>query len=57
MTIEVKELEDGTFEINWDENDPYESALNDWTEDMFLDFIMEGVRQAMTQDESETETD
>lgn len=57
MTIKVTELEDGTFEINWDESDPYESALNDWTEDMFLDFIMEGVRQAMAQDESETETD
>lgn len=38
--IDVKENEDGTFEISWDENDPVESVLNTWTEQDFIDTIM-----------------
>ena len=37
--IDVKENEDGTFTISWDENDPQESILNDWTEKDFIDAI------------------
>ena len=37
--IEVKELEDNSFEISWDENDPVESMMNTWTESDFLDAI------------------
>lgn len=37
--IEVKELEDNTFEISWDENDPLEKILNDWTEEDFINCI------------------
>lgn len=37
--IEVRELEDGALEISWDENDPVESKLNDWTEQDFIDCI------------------
>jgi hypothetical protein len=41
--IEVKENENGTFEISWDENDPLESVLNTWTEQDFIDTIMNGI--------------
>ena len=39
MTIEVKEEQDGTFTISWNENDPVESMMNTWTENDFLDAI------------------
>ena len=39
--IEVKEKEDGSFDISWDENDPTESILNTWTEQDFIDCIMQ----------------
>ena len=38
--IDVKENEDGSFDISWDENDPVESILNTWTEQDFIDTIM-----------------
>jgi hypothetical protein len=44
MTIEVKELEDHSFEISWDENDPLESKLNHFTEQDFIDAIMRGIK-------------
>jgi hypothetical protein len=37
--IEVKQLEDNSFEISWDEKDPSESMFNTWTESDFLDAI------------------
>ena len=37
--IEVKENQDGSFDISWDENDPTESILNTWTEQDFIDCI------------------
>jgi len=37
--IEVKQLEDNSFEISWDEKDPQESMMNTWTESDFLDAI------------------
>jgi len=37
--IEVKEEQDGTFTISWNENDPVESMMNNWTEEDFLDAI------------------
>jgi hypothetical protein len=38
--IEVKELEDNSFEITWDENDPVESKFNTWTQEDFTNAIM-----------------
>ena len=38
--IDVKQNEDGSFDISWDENDPVESVLNTWTEQDFIDTIM-----------------
>jgi hypothetical protein len=37
--IEVKQLEDNSFEISWDEKDLQESMFNTWTESDFLDAI------------------
>jgi hypothetical protein len=49
MTIEVKENEDGSFEISWDENDPRESVFNDWTEQDFVDVIEKHLK-SLTED-------
>jgi len=40
MTIKVNQNEDGSFDIFWDENDPKESILNNFTEKDFVDLIV-----------------
>jgi len=37
--IDVKENEDGTFTIYWDENDPNEKIFNDFTAEDFINLI------------------
>lgn len=37
--IDCTENEDGTFTLIWDENDPYESVFNTWTEEDFIKII------------------
>ena len=37
--INVKDHEDGSFTIEWDENDPEESIFNDWTKEDFTNFF------------------
>ena len=37
--INVKDHEDGSFTIEWDENDPQESIFNDWTKEDFVEFF------------------
>ena len=37
--IEVKQLEDNSFEISWDEKNPTESMFNHFTEQDFIDAI------------------
>lgn len=37
--IEVKEENDGSLTISWDETDPVESILNTWTEQDFIQAI------------------
>jgi hypothetical protein len=39
--INCKEEDDGSLTISWDENDPAESMLNTWTEEDFLQAIMQ----------------
>ena len=39
MAIEVTENEDGSFDISWDENDPVESIMNNWTKEDFIKVI------------------
>lgn len=43
--IKVEENEDGSFEISWDENDPKESLLNQFTEQDFIDVIVQYANQ------------
>lgn len=44
IMIDVKQNEDGSFDISWDENDPQESILNTWTEPDFIDAIMNEIQ-------------
>ena len=37
--IDVKQEDDNTFTIYWDENDPHESIFNTWTEEDFINAI------------------
>jgi hypothetical protein len=52
--IDVKEREDGSFDISWDENDPVESILNTWTEQDFVDCIMQECKKIIENDSEET---
>lgn len=45
--IEVTENQDGSFTINWNPNDPNESMLNHFTEQDFIDCIMEQCERAL----------
>lgn len=45
--IEVTENQDGSFTIFWDHNDPVESQLNHFTEQDFIDAIMEQCKLAL----------
>lgn len=49
MAIDVKEEQDGSFTISWDENDPYESMFNTWTEQDFIDAIMKHCKEVLGQ--------
>jgi hypothetical protein len=57
MTIQVTEKEDGSFDISWDENDPTESILNTWTEQDFIDCIMDGCKRTLGELSTEDATD
>ena len=37
--INVKDNEDGSFTVEWDENDEDESFFNDWTKEDFMRFF------------------
>ena len=43
--INVIEETDGSLTITWDENDPIESQLNNWTEDDFIQCIMDRCKE------------
>lgn len=43
--INVIEETDGSLTISWDENDPIESQLNTWTEQDFIDCIMDKCKE------------
>lgn len=43
--IEVKHIKDTEYEISWNENDPLESMLNQWTEEDFLNAIKEQLEE------------
>jgi hypothetical protein len=39
--IDVKQEDDGSLTIYWDENDPQESILNTWTQEDFINAIQD----------------
>jgi len=41
VMIDVKENEDGSFDISWDKDDIHESVLNTWTESDFIQVIVD----------------
>ena len=43
--IQVIEETDGTLTISWYENDPVESILNTWTEEDFINAIMNRINE------------
>lgn len=44
--IKALEQEDGSIQISWDDEDPEEAVLGDWTEQELLDCITNGVSSA-----------
>lgn len=45
--INVKELDEHTFEISWDENDPVERQMNTWSEQDFIDAILKKCNEVL----------
>ena len=45
--IDVKDNEDGSFTISWDENDPLESVFNDWTEEDFINYFRAAAEETL----------
>jgi len=45
--IQVIENEDKSFTISWDETSPTESILNTWTEEDFIQCIMDRCNQIL----------
>ena len=45
--IQCFEEDDGSLTITWDDTDPVESVLNTWTEQDFIDAIMERANQEL----------
>jgi predicted flavoprotein YhiN len=51
--LEVKENENGSFEITWDPDDPVESVFNTWSEEDFTKCIMDVCRKVIEETEVE----
>ena len=47
LPLNVFENEDGSFTIEWDENDPRTAPLNGLTEDAFVELIRKGCEDAI----------
>ena len=52
--INVKDNEDGSFIIEWDENDPAESIFNDWTKEDFIQFFKWAAKNELREDTKES---
>lgn len=53
LNITFDELEDGSLQLNWDENDPAAIALgvNDWTAEQWIVLLKEGLEQKESEDQ------
>ena len=49
--------DDGTMTVEWDENDPFESQMNDWTEEQFLEAIEDVFLKTVDEWEYDDDTD
>lgn len=47
LPLKVTEIEDGVFQIEWDENHPVTSVFNNWTEQDFLRLIDERCKEVL----------
>ena len=52
--INVKDNEDGSFIIEWDENDPQESIFNDWTKEDFIQFFKWAAKNELSKNTKES---
>lgn len=48
----VTEEEDGSFTFEWDKNHPVTSAFNDWTEQDFIDMLIDAAEKALAKYEA-----
>ena len=51
MTITATVNDDETITFDWDENDPVDSVLNTWTEQDFLNAILNYCKEVMGEEE------
>jgi len=51
MTITAIVNDDETITFNWDENDPVDSVFNTWTEQDFMDAILDYCKEVMGEEE------
>lgn len=51
--INVKDQGDGSFIIEWDENDSEESILNDWTKEDFTNFLKYAAKEELRRENAE----
>ena len=49
--LTVLENEDGSFTIEWDENDPRTAIFNGWTEDDFIEMIRKAAEDEIIEHE------
>ena len=54
--INVKQEDDGSLTITWDENDPKESILNTWTEEDFINAIQDKCKSLQELGEADNAT-
>ena len=52
--IQVIEENDGSFTISWNQNDPIESQLNTWTEQDFINALMEYAKKILDNTEEQS---
>jgi hypothetical protein len=52
--INVKDQGDGSFIIEWDENDPAESIFNDWTKEDFIEFFKYAAEKELRKNPTES---
>ena len=51
MTIECFTEDEGSLTIQWDENNPIESMLNTWTEQDFINAILNYCKETIGEEE------